>query len=141
PRVDLDGLLTTVKAHDPERYDWALELINGLLANQNKKLVLRRRAPRHEVEIAQDGGEPVFHSQQLLSSGEKQMVLMVGFAACLLQTGGILIVDEPDLHIHMAMVIPLLGTFYQIARKRNGQLIVASHSQRVWDWFASSAER
>jgi ABC-type lipoprotein export system ATPase subunit len=141
PQVDLDGLLTTVKAHDPTRYEFAMELINRLLMNQRKKLVLRHRAPRHEVEILRDGQESVFHSQQLLSSGEKQMVLMVGFAACVLQEGGVLIIDEPDLHIHVALIQPLLSTFYHITQERKGQLIVAAHSQQVWSWFTQSAER
>jgi ABC-type lipoprotein export system ATPase subunit len=141
PTLDLDGLLTTVKAHAPDRYANAIVLINRLLGNQRKKLVLRRRAPRHEVEVALETGQLVHHAQDLLSSGEKQMVLMVAFAACLLQEGGILIADEPDLHIFPGTVKQLLDILFSLAEARHAQFIVAGHSRELWDWFSLRAEK
>jgi len=141
PGIGIDNLLITVKAHDERRYKAALSLANELLANQKKKLVLRGRANRHEVEVATDVDTPLFHSLDVLSSGEKQIVLMIVFAGCLLHDGGILVVDEPDLHIHMALVQPLVAALNHVVRERKGQLIVAAHSQQVWTWFGQSAER
>ena len=69
------------------------------------------------------------------------MLVLIGFIAATLQPGGIVIIDEPDLHIHMVMVQQLLGSIEAIVKKRNGQLIVASHSQDVWDWFSLTSER
>jgi ABC-type lipoprotein export system ATPase subunit len=139
--IGIDNLLITVKAYDARRYETALKLANGLLANQRKKLVLQGRTNRHEVEIATAVQTPLFHSLSLLSSGEKQIVLMVVFAACLLQKGGILIADEPDLHLHAAMVRPLLGALYELAQDRQGQLIVAAHSTQMKTWFAAGDEQ
>jgi hypothetical protein len=139
--IGIDNLLITVKAYDPARYEATLKLANDLLANQRKKLVLRGRTNRHDVQVATDVQMPLFHSIDVLSSGEKQIVLMIVFAACLLHDGGILIVDEPDLHIHMALVQPLIAVLHHIVLERGGQLIVAAHSQQVWSWFGQSAER
>jgi ABC-type branched-subunit amino acid transport system ATPase component len=141
PGLGIDNLLITVKAYDPQRYEGALSLANKLLANQNKRLLLRGRSNRHQVEVATEMEAPLFHSLDVLSSGEKQVVLMVVFAACLLHDGGLLIVDEPDLHIHMALAEPLVAALNHITRERKGQMIVAAHSQQVWKWFGQSAER
>lgn len=140
--VDLDGLLTTVKAYDEPRYLRTLDLVNGLLRNQRKKLSLPGQGKRHAVEISTAIDVPIPpHSVDLLSSGEKQIVLMVAFASCLLQEGGILIADEPDLHLHAAMVKPLIGTLYQLTQERHGQLIVAAHSTTMKSWFVSESEQ
>jgi predicted ATPase len=61
--------------------------------------------------------------------------------ATTLRDGGIVLIDEPDLHIHVVMIPQLLGSIETIVRERRGQLIVASHSQEVWDWFSLSRER
>ena len=39
-----------------------------------------------------------------------------------------MLLDEPDLHIHVAMVDQLLETLERVIQERHGQLIVASHS-------------
>lgn len=85
PGIGIDNLLLTVKAYDPPRYEAALSLANQLLANQKKMLVLRGRTNRHDVEVATDVGTPLYHPLDVLSSGEKQIVLMILFAACLLE--------------------------------------------------------
>ena len=54
---------------------------------------------------------------------------------------GVVLLDEPDLHIHISMVAQLLQTLEFVARARNGQLIAASHSELVWDYFARDEER
>ena len=86
-------------------------------------------------------GKPYEHPIGDLSSGEKQMLLLMGFVAATLRDSSGLI-DEPDLHIHVVMVPQLLGSIETIVpARRRGQLIVASHSQEVWDWFSLSSER
>ena len=45
------------------------------------------------------------------------MLLLVGFAVAFLRPGGIVLLDEPDLHIHMAMVTQLLETLERVAKR------------------------
>ena len=75
------------------------------------------------------------HTIDELSSGEKQILLMIGFTTAFLRPGGILLLDEPDLHIHVSMVSQLMETLELICDERQAQWIVASHSSSVWDWF------
>jgi predicted ATP-dependent endonuclease of OLD family len=60
---------------------------------------------------------------------------MIGFTIAFLRPAGILLLDEPDLHIHVSMVTQLMETLQLICDERDAQLIVASHSSLVWDWF------
>ena len=87
------------------------------------------------VEGVAPSGASYQHSIEELSSGEKQMLLMVGFTSAFLRAGGLLMIDEPDLHIHVSMVSQLMETLLLIAEHRTAQLMVASHSALVWDWF------
>jgi predicted ATP-dependent endonuclease of OLD family len=59
----------------------------------------------------------------------------------LLREDSILLIDEPDLHIHIGMVKQLLGTLLSVAEKRRCQMIVAGHSQQLWDWFSLKSEK
>lgn len=136
----LPSLLLTVRAKDPGHYETALRLINQALDNQRKEitdLTSKGMRVRGKTEFGLEYEHPV----GLLSSGEKQILLLIGFIAATMRPGGIVIIDEPDLHIHSVMVPQLLGSIEAIIRERNGQLIVAAHSQEVWDWFSLSSEQ
>ncbi|NQT12086.1 MAG: ATP-binding protein, partial [Planctomycetes bacterium] len=121
-------------------YEETLTFTNQALDNQRKEIV---GFGSHGLIVRgkTDFGANYEHNINQLSSGEKQMLLLIGFVACTLQQGGIVIIDEPDLHIHQVMVQQLLGSIEAIVKERKGQLIVAAHSQEVWDWFSLTSER
>jgi energy-coupling factor transporter ATP-binding protein EcfA2 len=138
--VELESLLLTFKARSPGDYENAIAIINRALGNQRKEIadigpngfiVRGRTEPAEDYEHLVSG----------LSSGEKQLVLLIGFVAATLQPGGIVIIDEPDLHIHIGMVQQLLGSIDGIVKARGGQLIVAAHSDQVWEWFSRDSEK
>jgi hypothetical protein len=138
--VFIASLLLTMLAKSPSDYEGTLRLINQALDNQGKAihdLSTQGMVVRGETSF----GKPYEHPIGALSSGEKQMLLLIGFMATTLRDGGIVLIDEPDLHIHVVMIPQLLGSIETIVRERRGQLIVASHSQEVWDWFSLSRER
>jgi len=138
PSVSLDSILLTVKALSPERFEECLRLVNLTLKHKDKRIVGFGPNGRLIVE----GGQARFHHPvEELSAGERQMLLLTAFTVAVLREGGILIIDEPDLHIHPAMVTQLLQTLEYVVRERSGQLIVASHSPLVWDWFSRDEER
>jgi hypothetical protein len=141
PKVNIDSVLLTVLAHAPERFDECLRLVNQVLTNGNKRVVGFSPMGRLVVEGVTTPGKTYKHPVELLSSGEKQMLLTIGFVFAFLRPGGILLIDEPDLHIHNSMVVPLMEALESIVRERQGQLIVVSHSTLVWDWFSDDDER
>ncbi len=141
PAVNLDSVLLTVQALSPERFEECLRLVNLALEHRQKRVKGFGPRGRLVVEGRSDAGGVYEHSIDELSSGEKQMLLLVGFVVAFLRPGGVVLLDEPDLHIHIAMIAQLMETLEQVVRERNGQLIVASHSPLVWDWFAREEER
>ena len=52
-----------------------------------------------------------------------------------LQPGGVVLIDEPDLHLHPSLVSPLLATLENIIRGRSGQLIITSHATELWQRY------
>jgi hypothetical protein len=141
PARSLDKLLLTVKALRPEAFDECLRLVNLAIGHGGKRITGFNEEGRLEVEGETELGTMFRHPVEQLSSGERQMLLLTAYAVALLRPGGILIIDEPDLHIHIAMVTQLLQTLEFVVREREGQLIVASHSERVWDFFSREDER
>jgi hypothetical protein len=139
--VNLDSILLTVKARSPEQFAECLRLVNLALEHRQKRIVDFGPRGRLLVKGKTEGGVEYEHTIEALSSGERQILLMVGFVVAFLRPGGIVLIDEPDLHIHIVMVTQLLQTLEMVVRARNGQLIVTSHSERVWDWFARDEER
>jgi predicted ATPase len=139
--VNLDSVLLTVKAQHPKRFKECLRLVNLALKHREKRIVGFAPAGRLVVEGLTEAGKTYQHPIELLSSGEKQVLLMIGFAVAFLRPGGILLIDEPDLHLHISMIAQLMETLELIVQDRDGQLIVASHSSLVWDWFSSDEER
>jgi ABC-type dipeptide/oligopeptide/nickel transport system ATPase component len=141
PKINLDSVLLTIKAQAPERFDECLRLVNLALAHREKRIIGFAPAGRLVVEGVTEAGKTYRHPIELLSSGEKQMLLMIGFAVAFLRPGGILLIDEPDLHIHISMIAQLMETLELIVHERRGQLIATSHSAPVWDWFSGDEER
>lgn len=141
PRLDLDSILLTVKALRPESYERSLELVNLALSHGNKRITGFGEDGRLVVQGTADHGAAYSHHVEDLSSGERQMLLLIAYTVAFLRDGGVVLIDEPDLHIHISMVAQLMETLELVVRERHGQLIVASHSQLVWDWFSLDAER
>jgi hypothetical protein len=141
PAVSLDSVLLTVKALFPERFEECLRLVNLALEHRQKRITGFGPRGRLVVKGTTEWGASYEHPIEALSSGERQMLLLVGFAVAFLRPGGIVLLDEPDLHIHIAMITQLLQTLESVVRERQGQLIVASHSELVWDYFSRTEEQ
>jgi predicted ATPase len=140
--VDLESLLLTIRAKSATSYDEALRLINQALNNQHKSIVdFGTEGFIVEGRMSFDPGKTYRHPIADLSSGEKQMLLLIGFIATTLRDRGIVVIDEPDLHIHMSMLQQLMNAIEHVVQQRNSQLIVAGHSSHVWQWFTRSTER
>lgn len=72
------------------------------------------------------------HPIDELSSGEKQVLLMLVTVIRRLEEGGIVMIDEPDLHLHVSMVNAFVGHLRKMIGEKKGQLILASHAPELW---------
>ena len=68
-----------------------------------------------------------------LSSGEKQMIIQVYELLFRAQSGTLVMIDEPELSLHMMWQMNYLKNLSQIAQLRGFQCIVATHSPQIFN--------
>ena len=76
---------------------------------------------------------------ELLSAGERSVLINLVMLLRWLTRGGILLLDEPELHQHVSLMrgsIAVIETL--VVREFDGQLLCASHAAEVWDHFQMS---
>ena len=68
-----------------------------------------------------------------LSSGEKQMVIQVYELLFRAQSGTLVMIDEPELSLHMMWQMNYLKNLSEISQLRGFQCIVATHSPQIFN--------
>ncbi len=76
-----------------------------------------------------DGGR---HGLDALSSGEKQVVIIVSELLRRWRPGSLLLIDEPESHMHPVWLAKLWDLLKRWQRERGGQLIVATQSTQLF---------
>ncbi len=106
----------------------ALKAVNRLLVD--KKLVILPSGQVH-VELRSNKS----HTPQQMSMGERHMAVLCFCAACCLKQGGVLLLDEPAVHLHPSQVMGLLTTLEHFCRKTQGQMLLVSHNPAIWQRY------
>ena len=107
-----------------------LDIVNDLLIN--KSIFFNER---NIINVRMDNGSglPI----ERLSSGEKQLLIMFYLFLFEAKHGSLVIIDEPEISLHVAWQQSLGKTFSDIARLRELHVIVATHSPQIihdkWD--------
>lgn len=136
--TDVQSMLFALKVREPESFARIVENINRFLTDKrvtdfNRDNVLE--VQRLESELA------IPHSIAELASGEKQIIALLSFADRWLRPGGVLLIDEPDLHLHPSVTMQLVDALRQIVKQRDGQMLFTSHSPEVWRDFQREEEQ
>ncbi|WP_316151558.1 AAA family ATPase [Cupriavidus sp. BIC8F] len=102
------------------------ELANRFLRDTGKELSIDT-VGRLEVKIQNGEKRPI----SVLSSGERQIVVMLGYLTVAMKTAskGIFIVDEPELSLHLRWQEKFVETMREASP--NAQLIMATHSPAI----------
>ncbi len=75
------------------------------------------------------------HSISEASMGERRILGLCYLACTQLQEGGILLMDEPDIHVHPSQLMGLISTLEQTVLKKGGQVMLISHHSDVWNRY------
>ena len=99
--------------------------INGYFSNKTIKYSMNRgfRITHDELQ------EPI--ELQMLSSGEKQLLLLFCHVITSSDEASIFIIDEPEISLNVKWQRKLIKTLLAFAYKKNVQFILASHSIEV----------
>lgn len=114
--------------------------IKGFVDAMNRFLEISKKS----VEIDNIGRLRVSHygeaiPLQSLSSGEKQLIILMAHSAFSKNKGGVFIVDEPELSLHLRWQEMLVEEL--TATNRNNQFIFATHSPEIVGFLKNNCVR
>ncbi len=106
------------------RFHQTVQIINEMLLD---KQIARVKDGRVQVETI-DGAT---HNLDLLSSGEKQLTLLLLEIARHMNPGRIIMIDEPEVSLHPRWQAGLVSVLRSLAEQYDGQVILATHSLEI----------
>ena len=92
----------------------------------------RKRLRWNHGELVVETKRGVLHSISELSSGEKQVILIIGELLHRWRPGSIILIDEPELHLHESYQTKLWESLIHWRKERGGQVIVATQSDHMF---------
>jgi len=131
---NIETILGNIKLRNPDQFNQILENIKQFFGGA-KEIVDFDDAIRLRVLINKN---KKFHPLSELSAGEQQCVIMFVMVSRGLMPGGIVLIDEPDLHLHESLQRHFIHELERLIHERNGQLIIASHSREMREEFYDS---
>ncbi|AXD92714.1 AAA family ATPase [Salmonella enterica] len=126
----LESSLFNMKATMPDEYPEMIATLNQFFSGKHIEAEIH---PGQRQRVLLDSGNN--HSLDALSSGEHQVLIMLFTVQRWLQPGGVVLIDEPDLHLHPSLISPLLASIENIVARKNGQLVMTSHTTDIWQRY------
>ena len=130
---DLETMIRNLKIRDVAQFKKTLMDVSDFLGD-GKRIADFDDNLRLRVQIGKRKTDS--HLLEELSSGEKQCLILLFMASRWLMEGSILLIDEPDLHLHVSLQRQLIHQLEQIVHAKNGQLLITSHSPTMWEEFS-----
>lgn len=123
-----------------------LSVFDNLLAELSlfMELIKEKTFSNKSIEIKKGSGLKVFSSidhgevpLDRLSSGEKNELIMLYYFIFTLEKGEILMIDEPEISLHIAWQMEFLKEIERIAKLKDVRVLIATHSPQIigsqWD--------
>ena len=118
--VDADDMAAAAEAAKKEA---PISVINELLLQSNIPITISIR--KNERLMASKNGGTEYSAAEL-SDGERNAVLIAG-TVLTAPTRTLLIIDEPERHLHRSIISPLLGQLF--ARRSDCGFVISTHDQ------------
>jgi ABC-type transport system involved in cytochrome c biogenesis ATPase subunit len=134
----IETMLRNLKIRDPEAFKQVVKQISLFLGG-DKKITDFDDNLRLQVQIGNNRRNN--HTIDDLSSGERQCLILMFMVSRWLMPGGIVLIDEPDLHLHVSLQRQFIHALEQVVEARGGQLIVTSHSPTMWEEYSERQRR
>jgi ABC-type lipoprotein export system ATPase subunit len=128
--MPLEQMLRNLKIRDPEQFYETVAEINAFLVG--KRITDFDERLDLIVQTEQGGKHTIYD----LSAGERQCLVVMFMVSRWTMPGGVVLIDEPDLHLHVSLQRQFIHALEKLVEKRNGQLIVTSHSPELWEEYS-----
>jgi ABC-type transport system involved in cytochrome c biogenesis ATPase subunit len=135
----VESSLIALKILNEPEYHRMLEDLNRFFVG--KRI---RTQPTEKLRLLVDVVTPagaINHSFDELSAGERQVLVQLYLISRWLQPGGLVLLDEPDLHLHPSLIRLFLSRVEAIVAERKGQLFITSHLPEIWRDYETKAHR
>lgn len=139
-RGQLEASLIALKTVQEDVYRDVLQVMNSFLSPKELGPIPDANTLRLPVHLP-DSQPPSSHSLDELSSGEHQILIQLYMVARWMNPGGVVMIDEPDLHLHPSLLNLFLSQLEKIVRQRKGQLILTSHNPEIWSRYENKGLR
>ena len=138
-RGQLEASLINMKLTDEPRFVEVLADLNRFLVGKQIQGDIRRGENRLLVRLDDPNAAP--HTLDDLSTGERQVLILLYTIARWAEPGAVVMIDEPELFLHPSLVNGMLARLKALVQARNGQLLITSHLPLVWQRYEGMARR
>ena len=114
------------KVHNSGEFKQFTTIINRFLSN---KQIIGVDRQTFRIQVQGANGQPYGIDQ--LSSGEKQILLLLGEIQRRIRRGSIVLIDEPELHLHPRWQRQLVQALTDFSATYDAQLIMTTHSEEI----------
>jgi predicted ATPase len=114
-------------------------MLNKFLHDKEIETDIRTGENRLRVKLKNSRGK--FHFLDDLSAGEHQILIQLYLLHRWLEPAGIILIDEPDLHLHPSLIPGFLASLESLVEKKKGQLLITSHLPDLWNRYESIGRR
>ena len=136
----LEASLIAMKTLDEGKYFRVLEDLNSFL--KPKQIDPQPDSNTLRLRVFVPGGDSrTEHTLDDLSAGEHQVLIQLYLVSRWLNEGGIVMIDEPDLHLHPSLLNGFLSRLEVLVSERNGQLFLTSHNPELWQRYENKGLR
>ena len=127
--IILRNALLLLKERDPQNIQLIETWVGTVVGGAIKIEVLHRADQDLTISCTIKVGSEVVRPIELLGTGYLQLIQL--FAYILLFSPGILLVDEPDIHLHPSVQEKLMSVLASVANEREMKVLISTHSPFV----------
>ncbi|MCP4104693.1 MAG: ATP-binding protein [Desulfobacteraceae bacterium] len=135
----LEASLITLKTSNLHFFHEIVRELNKFL--YAKEIETSIQTGKNRLRVKLKNGRGKFHFLDDLSSGEHQVLIGLYLLHRWLEPGGIVLIDEPDLHLHPSLIPGFLASLEFIIEQKKGQLLLTSHLPDIWKRYESTGRR
>ena len=135
----LEASLITLKTSKLHLFHEIIRELNQFLHGKEIETDIRTGENRLRVKLKTRRGQSHFLDD--LSAGERQVLIQLYLLHRWLEPGGIVLIDEPDLHLHPSLIPGFLASLESLVKKKQGQLLLTSHVPDIWKRYESTGRR
>ena len=135
----LEASLITLKTSKLHLFHEIIRELNRFLHDKEIETDIRTGENRLRVKLKNRRGQSHFLDD--LSAGEHQVLIQLYLLHRWLEPGGIVLIDEPDLHLHPSLIPGFLASLESLVKKKQGQLLLTSHMPDIWNRYESIGRR